>query len=430
MKQQKKVWQNVLLFGIFLLAAILVLQPGRTNAATAAHTCTVIFISNEGSSVPTRVLNQGTYLNTLPTPTREGYTFGGWYTNEALTLPISSSYYISVSNMDTVLVLYAKWNKVTVSSLVATYSDPTAVVDSSLDRTKIKVTAVYSNGTNGTVTDFTINNLTVASTGVNIFTVTYDNRSASFSVIGIPKQYFTVTFISNGGTNVDSLGGILVNNTIILPPEPTRSGYTFGGWYQDSSLTLAFTAKTPITYNMYAYAKWVKDVIEEDNLQYKLAKSTIKLRLYAEDNVIVESYNEDTENYVTYESSNSSVVSVDRKTGRIRGLKYGNATIYIVAPDGSLLRCSVSVTPANSIKKIKTNVSSKSMKVGSSFTIKTTVSPSSADVKTLKYSTSKKAVATVSASGKVTAKKAGTCYITVKTRDGSNLTKKIKIVVK
>ena len=426
MNEQKKKGGKILLLFAFFISVGFFLQSNTVSAGTT-HTCTVIFISDDGTSVPTKTIKQGEYLTSLPTPTREGYTFSGWYLDEKLTLKISS-YYISVQNYDNVLVLYAGWTKIRVSSIVATYATQKAAVDSTLDRTKINVIALYSNGTKGTITDFTVSDLKVSSIGINVYYVTYDNCTTSFYVAGIPKQYFSVTFISNGGTNVDKIPQILNGDTIILPKDPTRSGYTFEGWYQDSSFTLPFNSKTEITYNMFAFAKWKKDVIEDETVVYTLNETNLFLRLYEEDNLFVESFNGDLENYVTYKSSNSSVVKVD-KTGRVVGVNYGNAIIYVIAPDGSLLKCKVQVSPKYPATKIRTNVTTKKLKVGDTFQIKTTIFPSNVSIKTVKYYSSKKTIARVSSSGKVNAKKKGICYITVKTMDGTDLKKKVKVIV-
>lgn len=255
MKVHKRTLCKFILFFCILIGAICFAPEKKTEAATSTYTCTVVFISNEGESVPTQVLKQGTYLSTLPTPTREGYTFSGWYTNESMTLKISTPYYMTVSNQDTVLVLYAKWTKIAVKSIVATYSEKTATINSELDRSKLTVTALYSNGTTMKVTDYTLSSVAVSSIGINIYTVTYDGCVTTFYVVGIAEQYYTVTFVSNGGSNVDKITGVKSGDTIILPEEPYRAGYTFKGWYQDASYKLKFTTTTKITYNMYAFAK-------------------------------------------------------------------------------------------------------------------------------------------------------------------------------
>lgn len=65
------------------------------------------------------------------------------------------------------------------------------------------------------------------------------------------------------------------------------------------------------------------------------------------------------------------------------------------------------------------DASKKDLKVGESFTLKATIAPDSADDKTLTWTSSDDKVATVDASGKVTAVAAGTATITVKAGDAT-----------
>ena len=74
------------------------------------------------------------------------------------------------------------------------------------------------------------------------------------------------------------------------------------------------------------------------------------------------------------------------------------------------------------VKSVALNKTSLTLTVGESATLKATLSPTDATNKKLTWSSSDKAVATVSSSGKVTAVKAGTATITVKTADGNKTT--------
>lgn len=68
-----------------------------------ANQVQVRFVSNGGMSVPTQILAEGDTATNV-TPTREGYTFAGWYTNQELTEVFDFN---TPVNADT--TLYAKW---------------------------------------------------------------------------------------------------------------------------------------------------------------------------------------------------------------------------------------------------------------------------------------------------------------------------------
>ena len=79
--------------------------------------------------------------------------------------------------------------------------------------------------------------------------------------------YYTVTFNSNGGSSVASQT-VLEGSTATRPADPTKSGYTFAGWYKDSSLTTAYNFSTAVTANITLYAKWTENAAEptDDNV--------------------------------------------------------------------------------------------------------------------------------------------------------------------
>ena len=45
--------------------------------------------------------------------------------------------------------------------------------------------------------------------------------------------------------------------TATKPADPTKSGFTFAGWFSDSALTSAFSFSTAITKDITLYAKWI-----------------------------------------------------------------------------------------------------------------------------------------------------------------------------
>ena len=121
---------------------------------------------------------------------------------------------------------------------------------------------------------------------------------------------------------------------------------------------------------------------------------------------------------VLWSSNNSSVASV--KDGIVTAIKVGIATITAKSDDGGkTATCTVTVEaktiPVTGVTLDKT---SYKMIEGDEITLTATVNPEDATNKNVSWSSSNAAVASVD-NGKVTALKAGTTIITVKTEDGN-----------
>ena len=74
--------------------------------------------------------------------------------------------------------------------------------------------------------------------------------------IGENPATHTVTFVSNGGTEIapkEVVSGLKINE----PSKPTKDKYLFRGWYEDATFSTKFDFyNTPITSDMTLYAKW------------------------------------------------------------------------------------------------------------------------------------------------------------------------------
>jgi uncharacterized repeat protein (TIGR02543 family) len=73
----------------------------------------------------------------------------------------------------------------------------------------------------------------------------------------ITDAIYTVNFDSQGGNSVSAIADVTYDTAITAPDDPTRTGYTFDGWYTDTTYTTPwdFTNDT-VTENMTLYAKW------------------------------------------------------------------------------------------------------------------------------------------------------------------------------
>ena len=85
-----------------------ILQDGNTNQLILdlRNTYKLIYVVNGGSTVATEFYEEGRFVTLDAVTIREGYTFEGWYADEALTIPVTEV------EMTSDKYVYAKWKKI------------------------------------------------------------------------------------------------------------------------------------------------------------------------------------------------------------------------------------------------------------------------------------------------------------------------------
>lgn len=99
------------------------------------------------------------------------------------------------------------------------------------------------------ITGYTADKLTVSGS--------MPDSDVTVDVTYTAKDY-TVTYESNGGSTVPSQT-VKYNETANKPADPTKSGYTFAGWYTEEKLTNKYDFAAPVTGNITLYAKWTRN---------------------------------------------------------------------------------------------------------------------------------------------------------------------------
>ena len=99
------------------------------------------------------------------------------------------------------------------------------------------------------ITGYTADKLTVSGS--------MPDSDVTVDVTFTAKDY-TVTYEPNGGSTVPSQT-VKYNETANKPADPTKSGYTFAGWYTEEKLTNKYDFATPVTGNITLYAKWTRN---------------------------------------------------------------------------------------------------------------------------------------------------------------------------
>lgn len=122
--------------------------------------------------------------------------------------------------------------------------------------------------------------------------------------------------------------------------------------------------------------------------------------------------NNATFNELVWASSNNKVATVD-KDGNVNTISTGSTTITVASKNypNITASCKVTVKPI-AVKSVNLRSNSATLTVGKTTQISATVSPSSATTKTITWKSQNNAVATVTNTGKVTAKGVGKTRIT------------------
>lgn len=86
----------------------------------------------------------------------------------------------------------------------------------------------------------------------------YINDSGTLFKLGAVESW-TVAFNSNGGSACDTKFVATADGKLVKPADPTRDGYTFGGWFTDETCAQAYDFSMPVTADLTLYAKWTKN---------------------------------------------------------------------------------------------------------------------------------------------------------------------------
>ena len=166
-----------------------------------------------------------------------------------------------------------------------------------------------------------------------------------------------------------------------------------------------------------------KVTVKPDPTTIKLDKSSVDLAkgyTYALAKIYTPS---DAYTSATWKSSNTAVATVSSK-GVVTAKSDGTATITVTTYNGKTATCKVTVKPDPTA--VKLNKTSLTLETGKTYTLIKSFTPSNAYPK-VTWKSSNTSVATVSATGVVTAKTAGTATITVTTYNGKTATCKVTV---
>ncbi len=234
-------------------------------AKWAIDNYSIVFNSNGGSNVVSISYNIETEISSLPSPTKNGYTFAGWYQNSNLGGDAVTA--IAVGSYGNIQ-LYAKW------SLTTYY-----------------ITFNVNGGE-------TLSNLayTIESHGISLPTPTktgytfegwYEDAEFHGDIIEqLPqgsygnKTYYakwevnsySITFNANGGSVSQSSKTVTYGSVYGELPIPERAGYIFVGWYLENDVKITADTVVTIEGTCTLYAQWETIVAISANIKTPATK--------------------------------------------------------------------------------------------------------------------------------------------------------------
>ncbi len=219
-------------------------------------TYTVTFNTNGGSSISELNVKEKTTAVEPKNPTKDGYTFDGWYKDSALEYKFDFNNTMINNN----ITLYAKWIDDSVATYTVTFNTNGG---SSVSDITVEENGYATKPSNPTKSGYTFAGWYTTSsltTEFNFSTTKITKDTTLYEKWTADVTTYTVTFNTNGGSTVSNIT-VEENGYATKPSNPTKNGYTFAGWYTTSSLTTEFNfTTTKITSNKTLYAKWTADV--------------------------------------------------------------------------------------------------------------------------------------------------------------------------
>jgi uncharacterized repeat protein (TIGR02543 family) len=221
----------------------------------------VTFDTNGGSAIDADYFMSGRAIALPEIPTKSGYSFLGWSVingGQVVEFPYSPSVNVN-------LTLFAKW--IANTYVVSFESGGGSAVSQGAFSTGGSIEEPISPNRAG----FTFVGWSIENAGEVIDFPHAPSVNADLTLFAIwTPNVYSLTYVYNSATggNSTSSASFTTGGTPIRLPTPTRTGYTFAGWYSDAGLTSKIGdaggdySPTDSTLTLNAYAKWTRNNIK------------------------------------------------------------------------------------------------------------------------------------------------------------------------
>ena len=217
----------------------------------SVNSYTLAFDGNGGkASESSRTVQYGSQYGSLPTATRTGHTFQGWYTAKSGGTKVSPSTTMGAANT----TLYAHWS---VNAYTLAFDGNGGKASES--SRKVQYGNQYGTLPTATRTGYAFQGWYTARSGGSQVSSSTTMEAANTTVYAHwTVNTYTVSFDSNGGSAVASQS-VRYGSKATQPANPTRAGHTFQGWYTARSGGSKYDFGTAVTGDVTLHAHWAKE---------------------------------------------------------------------------------------------------------------------------------------------------------------------------
>ncbi|MCM1368158.1 MAG: InlB B-repeat-containing protein [Roseburia sp.] len=232
---------TVFLAIVLAFSGAALLACGKKSSDDTTYTVTFI-----GTNDPDVTVEAGGYID-LPTPTLDGYTFAGWFTDSAYT----DRFYGGPVESD--LTLHAYWQDgTTVQYTLRFYNNSQLVSEKTVDAggtLKYSQFPILSQR-DGYVAYWSSGDMIINSDIIGV-----DRNMDINAVYESESAVKTVIFDSRGGSEVDKQL-VRINEKATYPVEPYKDEKYFAGWFTDTNYNIEYDFDSAVLNNITLYAKW------------------------------------------------------------------------------------------------------------------------------------------------------------------------------
>ena len=262
----KRTGSDTLLNGTVTSSDIGVNIDGENITLTAQWTAnkhTVTFDANGGSVTPAFMsVTYGSTYGELPTPTRVGYTFKGWFTSETGGSQVSSGATVTITADQ---ILYAQW---TVNTYIVRFhkEDGTGAYEDQLHTYDIEQALLkFADNTDWQQIGYDFKGWSTSVDGEKVYEDGEKVKNLTDKQDEIVNLYpvwvalmYTVKFDANGGEVTPKEKQVTYGSVYGELPTPTRLNYKFKGWFTNvfNGVEITSTSKVKIVNNQTLYAVW------------------------------------------------------------------------------------------------------------------------------------------------------------------------------